>query len=195
MVNFKSKYGVVFFFSVILISSCSKNPKIDLLELPLFPKPVSVISQGNSFNLNNKTKILVLEDSKELLKSANYLATITDCKTIVKGVQIAREIAQHEPLKGHVTEEYAPGSEVPLDDEEGTLDWVRKTAVTIYHPTGTCKMGTDEMSVVSPTLKVRGVEGLRVADASIMPKITSGNTNAPAIMIGEKASDLILKEA
>ena len=125
----------------------------------------------------------------------NYLATITDCKTIVKGVQIAREIAQHEPLKGHVTEEYAPGSEVPLDDEEGTLDWVRKTAVTIYHPTGTCKMGTDEMSVVSPTLKVRGVEGLRVADASIMPKITSGNTNAPAIMIGEKASDLILKEA
>jgi len=76
MVNFKSKYGVVFFFSVILISSCSKNPKIDLLELPLFPKPVSVISQGNSFNLNNKTKILVLEDSKELLKSANYLATI-----------------------------------------------------------------------------------------------------------------------
>jgi choline dehydrogenase len=85
--------------------------------------------------------------------------------------------------------------DVPLDDEEGTLDWVRSTAVTIYHPTGTCKMGTDGMSVVSPTLKVRGVEGLRVADASIMPKITSGNTNAPAIMIGEKASDLILKEA
>ena len=125
----------------------------------------------------------------------NYLATVTDCKTIVKGVQIARKIAQYEPLKAHVSEEYAPGSEVPLEDEEGTLDWVRRTAVTIYHPTGTCKMGTDEMSVVSPTLKVRGVEGLRVADASIMPKITSGNTNAPAIMIGEKASDLILKEA
>jgi len=125
----------------------------------------------------------------------NYLATATDCKTIVKGVQIARKIAQYEPLKNHVSEEYAPGLEVPLDDEEKTLDWIRKTAVTIYHPTGTCKMGTDEMSVVSPTLKVRGVEGLRVADASIMPKITSGNTNAPAIMIGEKASDLILKEA
>ena len=125
----------------------------------------------------------------------NYLATATDCKTIVKGVQIARKIAEHEPLKKHILEEYAPGSDVPLSDEEGTLDWVRRTAVTIYHPTGTCKMGTDEMSVVTPNLKVRGVEGLRVADASIMPSITSGNTNAPAIMIGEKASDLILKEA
>ena len=125
----------------------------------------------------------------------NYLATATDCKTIVKGVQIARKIAEHEPLKKHILEEYAPGSDVPLNDEEGTLDWVRRTAVTIYHPSGTCKMGTDEMSVVTPTLKVRGLEGLRVADASIMPSITSGNTNAPAIMIGEKASDLILEEA
>ena len=81
-----------------------------------------------------------------------------------------------------------------FDDEQATLDWVRQTAVTIYHPTGTCKMGTDEMSVVNPSLKVRGVDCLRVADASIMPKITSGNTNTPAIMIGEKASDLILQE-
>ena len=113
----------------------------------------------------------------------------------MKGVQIARKIAEHEPLKKHILEEYAPGSDVPLNDEEGTLDWVRRTAVTIYHPSGTCKMGTDEMSVVTPTLKVRGLEGLRVADASIMPSITSGNTNAPAIMIGEKASDLILEEA
>ena len=125
----------------------------------------------------------------------NYLATATDCNTIVKGVQIARKIAEHEPLKKHILEEYAPGSDVPLNDEEGTLDWVRRTAVTIYHPSGTCKMGTDEMSVVTPTLKVRGLEGLRVADASIMPSITSGNTNAPAIMIGEKASDLIMEEA
>ena len=82
-----------------------------------------------------------------------------------------------------------------MGDYDATLNWARDASVTIYHPTGTCKMGTDGMSVVSPTLKVRGVEGLRVADASIMPKITSGNTNAPAIMIGEKASDLILKEA
>ena len=124
----------------------------------------------------------------------NYLATDTDCRTIVKGIQIARKIAQTQPLKSHITEEYAPGNGVAFDDEEATLDWARRTSVTIYHPTGTCKMGIDPMAVVDPRLKVRGVEGLRVADASIMPIITSGNTNAPAIMIGEKASDLILED-
>ena len=125
----------------------------------------------------------------------NYLSTDTDCRTIVKGVRIAREIAACQPLRASVTEEYSPGSGIDINDEDATLDWIRRTAVTIYHPTGTCKMGTDDMAVVTPNLKVKGVEGLRVADASIMPRITSGNTNAPAIMIGEKASNLILKEA
>ncbi len=125
----------------------------------------------------------------------NYLATETDCRTIVRGIQVARQIAKHEPLKSHVTEEYAPGADVALDDEEATLDWARRTAVTIYHPTGTCKMGTDPMAVVDPRLRVHGIDGLRVADASIMPRIVSGNTNAPAIMIGEKASDLVLEDA
>lgn len=125
----------------------------------------------------------------------NYLATNNDCQTIVKGIQIARKIAQIEPIKAHITEEYAPGAGVAFDDEEATLDWARKTAVTIYHPTGTCKMGIDDLSVVDPELKVRGINRLRVADASIMPTIVSGNTNAPCIMIGERAADLILEEA
>jgi choline dehydrogenase-like flavoprotein len=125
----------------------------------------------------------------------NYLATDTDCRTIVKGIQIARKVAQFEPLKSHVTEEHAPGPGVGVDDEAAILDWARRTAVTIYHPTGTCKMGTDSMAVVDPRLRVHGIKGLRVADASIMPRIVSGNTNAPAIMIGEKASDLILEDA
>ena len=132
-------------------------------------------------------------DSPEICP--NYLSTDVDCKTIVKGVKIARQIANCEPLKSRLNGEHAPGPDVAINDEEATLEWVRRTAVTIYHPTGTCKMGTDEMAVVTPNLKVKGIEGLRVADASIMPRITSGNTNAPAIMIGEKASDLILKEA
>jgi choline dehydrogenase len=125
----------------------------------------------------------------------NYLATDTDCRTLVKGIQIARKIAQTEPLKSHITQEHAPGAGVADDDEVAILDWARRTAVTIYHPTGTCKMGIDPMAVVDPTLRVKGVQGLRVADASIMPQIVSGNTNAPAIMIGEKAAAFILKDA
>ncbi len=134
-----------------------------------------------------------MEDHPEI--HPNYLATETDCRTIVRGIQVARRIAQFEPLKSHVTEEYAPGEDVALEDEDATLDWARRSAVTIYHPTGTCKMGTDKMAVVDPRLRVRGLKGLRVADASIMPRIVSGNTNAPAIMIGEKASDLVLEDA
>jgi choline dehydrogenase len=125
----------------------------------------------------------------------NYLATERDQKTIVKGIQIARKIAQFEPLKSHITEEYQPGHEVAMDDYDSTLNWARNTAVTIYHPTGTCKMGSDPMAVVDSRLRVHGLRGLRVADASIMPTITSGNTNAPAIMIGEKVSDMILEDA
>ena len=125
----------------------------------------------------------------------NYLATKLDQDTIVKGIQIARRIAQFEPLKSHITEEFTPGADIGMDDYDATLNWARDNSVTIYHPTGTCKMGQDEMAVVDADLKVRGVKGLRVADCSIMPTITSGNTNAPAIMIGEKLSDMILEDA
>ena len=84
-----------------------------------------------------------------------------------------------------------------MDDYDATLDWARKNSVTIYHPTGTCKMGpvADKTAVVDARLRVHGIRGLRVADCSIMPQIVSGNTNAPAIMIGEKVSDMILEDA
>jgi choline dehydrogenase len=124
----------------------------------------------------------------------NYLATETDCRTIVRGIQIARQIARTNPLREQITEEHAPGAGIALDDADGMLDWARRSAVTIYHPTGTCKMGIDPMAVVDPHLRVRGIRGLRVADASIMPQIVSGNTNAPAIMIGERASDIIRED-
>jgi len=124
----------------------------------------------------------------------NYLATKTDCDTIVKGIQIARQISATEPLRALINQEHAPGQDVALDDYDGTLNWARNTATTIYHPVGTCKMGSDAKAVVDARLKVHGIDNLRIADASIMPTITSGNTNAPAIMIGEKASDLILED-
>lgn len=125
----------------------------------------------------------------------NYLSTKTDCDTIVEGIRIARTISGFEPLKSVITSEHSPGDELAQDDYDGILEWARNTSTTIYHPTGTCKMGSDKMAVVDERLRVHGIEGLRVADASIMPTITSGNTNAPAIMIGEKASDLVLEDA
>ena len=89
--------------------------------------------------------------------------------------------------------EIAPGADRQTDDE--IIDWVKGAAETTYHPVGTCKMGADPMAVVDPQLRVHGIAGLRVADASIMPTLTSGNTNAPSIMIGEKAADMVLKAA
>ncbi|APX89345.1 choline dehydrogenase [Brevirhabdus pacifica] len=134
-----------------------------------------------------------IEDHPEI--HPNYLATETDRRTLVEGIRIARRIARTEPLKGVVLGEHAPGEDLHDEDYDGLLDWTRRTAVTIYHPTGTCRMGVNDMAVVDPRLRVRGVGNLRVADASIMPRIVSGNTNAPAIMIGEKAADLIREDA
>ena len=125
----------------------------------------------------------------------NYLATELDQQTIVAGIKMARQIAKQAPLNSLITQEFSPGESVGEESDADILDWARETATTIYHPTGTCKMGQDDMAVVDSALKVHGIEGLRVADASIMPIITSGNTNAPAIMIGEKVAAMILQES
>lgn len=123
-----------------------------------------------------------------------YLATETDCRTVVAGVNIARKIARHAPLTSKISEEFRPHPSLDIDDYDATLDWARNNTASIYHPTGTCKMGQGKDAVVDARLRVHGIAGLRVADCSIMPEIVSGNTNAPAIMIGEKASDLILED-
>lgn len=122
----------------------------------------------------------------------NFLATENDRRINVAAVRKAREIMATPPLADVIGEEIEPGASCQSDDE--LLDYMRENGQTTYHPTGTCKMGIDPMAVVDPKLKVHGVEGLRVADASIMPTMTSGNTNAPAMMIGEKCADLILSE-
>ncbi|MEM9902367.1 MAG: GMC family oxidoreductase N-terminal domain-containing protein [Pseudomonadota bacterium] len=124
----------------------------------------------------------------------NYLATETDCRTIIDGVKIARRIARTAPLAGKIAEEFRPTAALDMIDDAGTLDWARSNSVSIYHPTGTCKMGSGADAVVDARLRVHGIGGLRIADCSIMPEIVSGNTNAPAIMIGEKASDLIRED-
>ncbi|MBY5989543.1 GMC family oxidoreductase [Roseovarius atlanticus] len=125
----------------------------------------------------------------------HYLSTDLDCRTLTEGVKIARRIARHAPLSTKIAEEFRPTADLPMDDDAATLDWARNHSVSIYHPTGTCKMGDDPQAVVDARLRVHGLTGLRVADCSIMPEIVSGNTNAPAIMIGEKCADLVLQDA
>lgn len=119
----------------------------------------------------------------------NYLATETDRRVMVDGVKLGRRLAAAPPLSDLIVDEYSPGSAIVSDAD--LLAFVRDDATTIFHPTGTCRMGSDEASVVDTRLRVRGVHGLRVVDASIMPSIVSGNTNAPVIMIAERAAALI----
>jgi choline dehydrogenase len=124
----------------------------------------------------------------------NYLATPEDRQLMIDGVRLTRRIAAAKSLASVIDEELRPGLEVTSDDD--LLAYVREQAWTVFHPSGTCRMGVDPArSVVDSNLKVHGVSGLRVADASIFPIIPSGNTNAPAIMVGEKAADLILGDA
>ncbi|MBX9698271.1 MAG: choline dehydrogenase [Acetobacteraceae bacterium] len=120
---------------------------------------------------------------------ANYLSTETDRRCMVEGVKLARRLAATRAMQPWIAGEVNPGEAVAGDDE--VLDWIRRSGGTIYHPSGTCRMGGDPDSVVDPELRVRGIEGLRVADASVMPTVVSGNTNAPAIMIGEKCADMV----
>ncbi|MGY8872919.1 MAG: GMC family oxidoreductase [Pseudomonadales bacterium] len=122
----------------------------------------------------------------------NYLATEEDQKTAIEAIKATRRIIYAPALAPLIKEEHEPGLQYQTDEE--LLEYARNRATTIYHPTGTCKMGSDDMAVVNDRLQVYGVDGLRVVDASIMPIIVSGNTNAPTIMIAEKASDMIKED-
>jgi choline dehydrogenase len=119
----------------------------------------------------------------------NYLAETSDLDVLAEGSEMTRAIMADPAFHGHIKEEIHPGAGVRGQE---LRDAILNRATSVYHGVGTCRMGVDELSVVGPDLKVRGVDGLRVADASIMPSITGGNTNAPSIMIGEKAAAIIL---
>ena len=124
---------------------------------------------------------------------ANYLTDERDVATALRAARLVRRIVAEASLARFVVRELRPGPDARSDDE--LLGWIRASALTSYHPIGTCRMGDDPMAVVDHRLRVHGLEGLRVADASIMPTMVSSNTNAPTIMIGEKAADLILADA
>ncbi|KSV71971.1 hypothetical protein N182_29880 [Sinorhizobium sp. GL2] len=120
----------------------------------------------------------------------NYFSARTDLETMREGIKFGRKLFAQKAFDPFRAEEYAPGANVTTHDDID--DYLRREVTSNYHLSGTCKMGIDEQAVVDPTLRVRGVDRLRVVDASIMPCIVSGNTNAPTIMIAEKAADIIL---
>jgi choline dehydrogenase len=123
----------------------------------------------------------------------NYLSSETDRLCAVESIKYARKLAETDALKPYLASEYRPGPGVQSDAE--ILEFARENGATIFHPTGTCKMGSDAMAVTDSSLRVHGIDGLRVVDCSIMPTLISGNTHAPAVMIAEKASDMILAAA
>jgi len=121
----------------------------------------------------------------------NFLSDPEDAKVLIEGLKLARKVLADQGFDGIRGKEMLPGAHVQTDEQ--WMTYVREYAATVFHPVGTCKMGVDALSVVGPDLKVHGVQGLRVVDASIMPTLISGNTNAPCIMIGEKAAQMILR--
>jgi choline dehydrogenase len=182
---------------------------------PEAPQPdLQLVSRAMTFSFNAKgavevdrfpgiSAIAVLLDPKSrgrvelrspdpmqpLAVHPNYLADPEDGRRLVHGIRLLRMIIATDPMARLVESEQVPGPDAASDQQ--LLEHLKTGGGTAWHPVGTCKMGHDAMAVVDSTLRVRGVEGLRVVDASIMPKITSGNTGAPAVMIGEKAADMI----
>ena len=124
----------------------------------------------------------------------NYLSTDYDQDLMLRGMRLIRALTETESLGRVIEDEVYPGRAVQTDEQ--MMDFIRQNAWTVFHPCGTCRMGSSpQESVVDSKLRVHGLQGLRIADASVFPTIPTGNTNAPAIMVGEKASDLILADA
>jgi choline dehydrogenase len=123
----------------------------------------------------------------------NFLSTDADRRTVIDGLKLVRRLMSTAAMKPYVLAEHAPGERVKTDED--WLSYARELGGTVYHPTSTCRMGQDDRAVVDERLRVRGLQGLRVVDASIMPNVVSGNTNAATVMVAEKAADLILEQA
>ncbi|WP_317126911.1 GMC family oxidoreductase [Chryseobacterium bernardetii] len=136
-------------------------------------------------------KLTSSDPSSPLEINPRYLSEESDLEALYRCVEICREMGRTEAMKEWNDGEIYPGEG---KTKEEVIDYIKKSCSTYHHMTGTCKMGIDSLAVVDPRLKVYGIKGLRVADASIMPDVVSGNTNAPTIMIGEKAADMIKED-
>ena len=141
----------------------------------------------------NRQRIRSADPADHPAIQPNYLSTAHDQQVAARAIRITRGIVSQEPVQRYHPEEFMPGPQYQSDEE--LVEAAGAIGTTIFHPVGTAKMGSDPMAVVDERLKVHGLEGLRVADASVMPTITSGNTNSPVLMIAEKAADMIRADA
>ncbi|MCX7310425.1 MAG: GMC oxidoreductase [Alphaproteobacteria bacterium] len=123
----------------------------------------------------------------------NYFSAPADMEVTLAGIRLARRIFAQPAITDAVIAETVPG--LAIQDDDALINFARMNSSSVFHPVGTCKMGIDPLAVVDPRLRVHGVDGLRVVDASIMPRITTGNTNAPTVMIGEKGAAMIREDA
>ncbi len=184
------------------------RPDVDLPDIQFHFLPLSADRPGqglHKFSGVSATVCQLRPDSRGTLKIttgdpaahprivSNYLSLESDRRVLLDGMKLVRRVTSQPAFAQHVVREHLPGPDVTSD--EGLMAYARGFATTVFHPCGTCKMGGDAKAVVDARLRVRGLEGLRVADASIMPTMTSGNTNAPTIMIGEKAADMMREDA
>jgi choline dehydrogenase len=189
---------------------CRTRPELEIPDLQFHMQPLSADKPGDGLHkysaFTSSTCQLRPESRGEIkLKSAdplappaihpNYLSTPRDQEVAVAGMKLSRQISQSQAMASLIEEELVPGPDYQSDAE--LLDAARRIGTTIYHPTSTCKMAPegDRGAVVDERLRVYGIAGLRVVDASIMPNVVSGNTNAPTIMIAEKAADMIQEDA
>ncbi|MEM8731570.1 MAG: GMC oxidoreductase, partial [Pseudomonadota bacterium] len=186
---------------------CTKYADGDRPDLQLFVMPLSVDKPGTPLHRypgfttsfwqchpesRGSVRITGTDPLADPEIRLNYLSTQRDCDVMVEGLRIVREIYNQPGFRDRWTQEVIPGAQHQSDDD--ILAAARAMSSTVYHLVGTCRMGNDPMAVVDSKLCVNGVEGLRVVDASVMPKITSANTNAATLMIAEKAADLIVGE-
>lgn len=156
-----------------------------------FPAFTASVIQTRPYS-RGSLKIQSSDPTQRDLLDINYLSDERDVEALLAGMDQIREVAKQSAIANIIEEESEPGSSA--NTREVLEKYLRSTAGTVYHPAGSCRMGIDDKAVVDPQLKVKGAEGLRVIDASIMPVISSGNTNAPTIMIAEKGADLILAD-
>ncbi|KQQ67976.1 alcohol dehydrogenase [Pseudomonas sp. Leaf127] len=182
------------------LSPDDEVPELGLIVAPaLKNQPQRLVPVGHGISLHigvmhpqsrGQVRLNSADPHDKPIIEANFLSHPEDLRKLVAGVRLVRQLADTQAFAARLKGELIPGR--AIDSQSGLEQWVRNNLGTVFHPVGTCKMGHDDLAVVDDQLRVHGLQGLRVADASIMPTLTTGNTNAGAIMIGEKAADMLL---